>query len=32
MRAHVVKLDEGADHAGTEGALLAWGDVIGHCK
>lgn len=28
--AHVVKLDDGADHAGAEVALLIWGDVESH--
>lgn len=28
---YAVELDDGADHAGSEGALLARRDVEGHC-
>lgn len=30
LATYAVELDEGADHARAEGALLAWGDVEGH--
>jgi len=27
---HALELDEGADHARAESALLAWSNVVGH--